>query len=288
MVHKLLVFVVVIVAIIMFVSALQFYISIKPPRFVSSRTPDNLGMSYEEFSVMTNDGVRISGWLIPSKAKANKTIIIAHGYPFDKGNIVVMAPFLHEKFNIALFDFRYFGNSAGSHSTLGYKEQKDLGAVIDYLENQKRNQSVGGIGVFGFSLGASTAIMAASSDSRIKVVVADSPYASIELMAKDVFRVFLFPQPFEFLTRLYGNLFLKIDSKNISPLKSIKSAKTPVLLIHGGNDSQIPVRHSYLLKEAQPKAELWIVEEADHGYAYYVKGKEYEDVVISFFEKHLN
>ncbi|MBI2142354.1 alpha/beta fold hydrolase [Candidatus Woesearchaeota archaeon] len=285
MINKLLLFIAVAVIIVIFISFLQFYISIKPPRYVSIRTPEDLGLRYENFSVKTSDGISISGWSIPAKARTNRTIIISHGYPFDKGNIAVMAPFLHEKFNIVLFDFRYFGSSSGSYSTLGYDEQKDLTAVIGYLERENKNQK---IGVFGFSLGASTAIMAAASDSRIRAVVADSPYASIELMTKDVFRAFIFTQPFEILTRLYGKLFLGIDSRDISPLKSIKDANAPVLLIHGQKDSQIPARHSRLLKEAQPNAELWIVEEADHGYAYYEKGKEYEDKVVTFFEKHLN
>ncbi len=279
--QKIVFFAVLILLFIIGISLLQFYISIKPPKYVSDRTPADYSMEYEEIELITEDGIEISAWFIPAIDRTNKTVILGHGYPFEKGNILVIAPFLHEKFNLMLFDFRYFGKSSGKYTTLGYKEQKDIDAVIEYLD--KKHQK---IGVFGFSLSASTALM--SENEEIKAIVADSPYASLSLMIRDVYSVFLFTLPFEFMTQIYAKLFLGINIDEKSPLKSISQKDTPILLIHGSKDSQINVKHSYLLKNHSKTAELWIVDNADHGQAYFTAGKEYEKRVLEFFEKHLN
>lgn len=279
--QKLVFFAVLVLLFIIGISFLQFYISIKPPKYVSDRTPAGYYMKYEEIELITEDNTKISAWLIPAENKTNRTIILGHGYPFDKGNILVIAPFLHEKFNVMLFDFRYFGKSGGSYTTLGYKEQKDLDAVVDYLN--KKNQK---IGMLGFSLSASTALM--SENKKIKAIVADSPYASLSLMIKDVYGVFLFTLPFEFMSKIYAKLFLGINIDEKSPLKSISQKDTPILLIHGSKDSQINVKHSYLLKNHSKTAELWIVEGADHGESYSIAKEQYEKKVIEFFGKHLN
>ena len=90
------------------------------------------------------------------------------------------------------------------------------------------------------------------------------------------------------MTKLLARLILKIDPSDVSPEKAIKDIEVPILLIHGEKDSQIKVENSYLLKKANQKAELWIVKNADHGQAYFIKKEEYETKVLDFFNKHLN
>ena len=143
------------------------------------------------------------------------------------------------------------------------------------------------IGAIGFSLGAATILMTKSRD--IKAIVADSSYANLDLMINALYRQFFFLKyPFTFLTKISAKLILRIDPSNVSPEKAIKDIETPLLLIHGEKDSQIKVENSYLLKKANPKAELWIIKNADHGQAHYIKKEEYEAKVLDFFDKHLN
>jgi len=53
-----------------------FYISVRPPKIVSTFTPKDLSLDYEEVIFDTNDGVTLSGWFIPSKETGAKTIIL--------------------------------------------------------------------------------------------------------------------------------------------------------------------------------------------------------------------
>ena len=94
-------------ALLILVSVWLFYISIRPQKIVSSITPRDLNMPHEQVSFTTADGLKLRGWFIPSAKKAAKTLILLHGYPADKGNILPVLAFLHADFNLLLFDFRY-------------------------------------------------------------------------------------------------------------------------------------------------------------------------------------
>ena len=168
--------------------------------------------------------------------------------------------FLLKKFNVFLFDFRSFGESEGSYTTVGFKEVNDLDAAVSYLKNRK---DVKNIGALGFSLGGSVAIMNKNND--IKAIVADSAYSNLNNIIESMYRNFYFLKyPFVQLTRVYSKIFFGIDTKDISPKDSIKDINKPVLIIHGKKDSQIPVNEAHILNNANKKTELWIIENADH------------------------
>ena len=100
---------------ILIISLLQFFINIHPPRYHDKDRPDDYNLKYENVSFTTSDNIKIKAWLVPSK-KANATVIIGHGYPFDKGNILPVAKFLYPDYNLLYYDHRYFGESEGADS----------------------------------------------------------------------------------------------------------------------------------------------------------------------------
>jgi len=264
------------------VSFYAFYISVRPRRFISSVNPSNFGLKYEEVNFKTKDGLILKGWFIPKEGK-KATIIVCHGYPFDKGNILPSSLFLHREYNLLLFDFRAMGESEGKYTTVGYQERKDLLAAIDYL----KSRGIEKIGALGFSLGGAVIIMAHSPD--IKAIVSDSSYATLDLMIHSLFRHYHFLRyPFVFTVKSLSRLVLKFDTSSVSPVNTIKEVETPILFIHGERDSQIPVKNAYLLHEAAPKSELWIVPGADHGEAQALATIEYKRRVLEFFEKNLS
>jgi len=264
------------------ISSYAFYISVCPRRFISGVNPSYFGLKYEKVSFKTEDGLTLKGWFIPCEGK-RATIIVCHGYPFDKGNILPSSLFLHKEYNLFLFDFRAMGESEGKYTTVGYHEKKDLLAAIDYL----KSRGIEEIGALGFSLGGAVIIMANSPD--IKAIVSDSSYATLDLMIHSLFRHYRFLRyPFVFTIKSLSRLVLKFNTSSVSPVDTIKEVETPILLIHGERDSQIPVKNAYLLHEAAPKSELWIVPGADHGEAQARETTEYERRILEFFEKNLS
>jgi dipeptidyl aminopeptidase/acylaminoacyl peptidase len=260
--------------------------SVKPKRYVSDETPADFNMSYENITLKTADGVKISAWFIPND-KTKKAIVICHGYPFDKGNVLTFATFLRKRYNIMMFDFRAMGRSGGWYTSGGYYEKRDLMAAIEYL---KKDRGIGPIGVFGFSIGGSVAIMTAELSEDIKVVVADSLTASLEYVVDSMYRQFsFFKHPFVFMTKLIAKIFFGIDTSKVSAVRSAPNMKSALLLIHGDIDDQVPVEESKMVyKEAKEPKELWIVKGANHGKAHAIMGRKYEKRVMDFFEKYLS
>ncbi len=279
------IFLSVLLGFIIVLSLANFFLSIFPPKFKTKITPFNYNLQYENVTFTTSDGLKLKGWFIPNK-KSDAVIIVGHGYPFDKANILQATYFLADGYNLLLFDFRYFGESEGRYSTGGAKESKDILAAIEFLKKEKDFTEIGAI---GFSMGGAAILMSESKD--LKAVVIDSTYANADLLFERLYVMFpgILKLPFVWLTKFYALLFLRIDSNEISPVNSIQQMKAHILLIHGEKDSQIPVENAKLLYENSNKeiTEIWIVPGADHGMAFALYEDEYKKGVLEFFDKNL-
>ena len=211
-----------------------------------------------------------------------KTIILLHGYPADKGDVLPTLTFLNKKYNLLLFDFRYLGQSEGRYSTAGVKETEDLNAAINFL----KSRGVDEVGVWGFSMGGAVALTTAAGVPEIKAIVSESSYARLDLMARELYRIPLLKYPLAKLTLFWTELFLGIDVREASPIESVQNLNIPILLIHSTNDEVIPWRHAELLKEAlknNPKTEFWFEENLVHGQF----GEKYQKRIEDFFDKNL-
>ncbi len=286
-----------IVFFLLFTSLWGIYNSIRPTKFLSHITPKDLGLAYEEVKFKTEDGLTLAGWFVPLKSRAEgaadangvlpltgqvRTIILLHGYPADKGDILPSLAFLSQNYNLFLFDFRYLGQSEGFYSTAGIKEVKDLKAAIEYL----KSRGITEVGVWGFSMGGAVALTAAPTNPEIKVIVSESSYARLDLLAPELYRVPVLKQILGKLTVFWGKIFLRVDVKKESPLEAAKKLKIPILLIHSLNDEVISFRHASLLQDAlkeNPRAEFWFQENLFHGEL----DPEYKERVANFFDRSL-
>src|SRR3989338_10866349 len=185
-IKKIIFYLIIIAAIIIIISLLGFFTSIKPPKIRIDAKPGDFGLSYEEISFKSSDGLKLSGWFIAHN-KSRDVIIVMHGYPANKADLLPVAMFLNKKYNVFLFDFRSFGQSEGKYTTAGFKEVKDLEGAIGFLKEEKKIKN---IGAFGFSLGGAVALM--SKNNEIKAIVADSSYASLDRMVEALYRNFFF------------------------------------------------------------------------------------------------
>lgn len=286
---KLILILLVIVAFLLLTSLWGFYTSIRPPKIVSAITPKELGLAYEQITFRTKDGLTLSGWFVSNENAKAKTIILLHGYPADKGDILSTLAFLREKYNLFLFDFRYFGGSGGTYSTAGAKEVEDLKAAIQYL----KTRGIDEVGLWGFSMGGAVALMTAPRSPEIKAVVSEASYASLDSMALELYRIPILKYPLAYLTSLWAKIFLGIDLKKVSPAESAKILAIPVLVIHSKNDEVIPFKNALFIRESlknNSKAEFWFSAKGgsvfggeEHGQF----GEEYQKKIEEFFLNNL-
>ena len=196
--------------------------------------------------------------------------------------------FLHPGFHLLFFDFRYFGDSDGAYTTAGLLETRDVEAAVAYLQ-RREDVDPSRVGALGFSMSAAALILTRSSG--IHAIVADSAYASLEELIERQF--FFFPGPLKWpfvaLTKVWAHLLLGVDVTQAAPMEAVRKLRTPLLLIHGADDSQIPAFHTReIAANADPSlTEVWIVPGADHGLAHAQEGARYEARVLQFFLRHL-
>ncbi|MBI2351863.1 MAG: alpha/beta fold hydrolase, partial [Deltaproteobacteria bacterium] len=143
-------------------------------------------------------------------------IIICHGLGANKSDFTDLAAFLALRGYLVLtFDFRAHGESEGSRTSLGYHEQKDVKAALGYLTSRPEVDPKR-IGIFGFSLGGSTAILPAAETGRFAAVVADSAFTTLRDQAREAITGFyhLPAFPFVHLSVLAYELYFQTRVKN--------------------------------------------------------------------------
>lgn len=250
----------------------------------SGLTPEDFKFAFENLTLVTEDNIPIAGWFIPAPDPAEKkpALVILHGYPAEKGDMLFIASGLHQSFNILLIDLRSFGKSGGSFTTLGNKERFDLSAGLDFLESRGFLKA----GVLGFSLGGATAILGAARDKRIAAIVSYASFADLTLLGRELYRTLpVLRYPLVELMKLWGKLFWNIDSIS-SPAATAQHLAIPVMLVHTKQDEQISFRHAEILRDAlqnNKRAEFFFPETGRHGEL----PSDFEERVKTFFLQYL-
>jgi len=254
-----------------------------------NESPEDYDLDFELISFQSKDDISLEGWFIPAQQPRNRTIIFAHGY---RGNrlerklpALKLAKDLSENgFHVLMFDFRSCGESSGNVASIGLYEQEDLLCAIAWVKANHPSS----IGLIGFSMGASTALLAAARAPEVVGVVADSPFDELSTYLAEKFYVWtkLPSFPFTPLTLAFIRMHVG-NAKKVNPRKALKRIyPRPVLFIHGDRDYSIPYENSMRLHEAYKKhSKLWTVSNADHVESYRLHREEYTRRVVQFFAK---
>lgn len=262
-------------------SLLAFWMAVHPPRIAIPLRPADVGLTVEDVTVLTDDGLRLAGWLAGTPGEA--AVVLLHGYPANKADMLPLAAALAPRFTTLLLDQRYFGASEGRVTTLGHRERRDLTRAVDLLEARGART----IGVFGFSYGGAVALLAAAEDPRIHAVVAYAPFADLAVLARDLYRwLWVLRYPFVELTRLWSRVFLGADITRPSPRDAAARLTIPVWLVASRDDEQIPPHHAERLAAqlaANPRAEVDLTLDGRHG----ALPADFGQRLARYFERHL-
>lgn len=286
----------VLLSLLLLIIALSFilvYANTHPPRYPLHVPPSEYQADYETISFVSEDGLPLKGWLVkpPHPRAKSSAIIICHGVGANKSDFTELAASLARRgYFVLLFDFRAHGESSGSRTSLGYHEQKDVLAALSVLKARK-DIDLHRIGIYGFSMGGSTALLAAAKSGAFSAVAVDSAFTSLRDQARGAIRGFYHLPSFPFLhLAIFGyELYFQTRVENVAPVNVIAHiSPVPLLIIAGEGDKLIPADNGRKLYSAagEPK-ELWIIPGADHGGTLAAAGSEYEKRVGEFFDKNL-
>ncbi len=249
-------------------------------------TPADLGIAYQDVTFTTEDGVSLSGWLIPAARKTRATVVLMHGYSWNRLPwLAGFVPWLQRRYNVLQFDFRGHGGSDDALITLGTLEQRDVAAAVHFLAGR----GLGPIALMGVSMGGSVAIMAAP-DLPVAAVVADAAYADLRNPISNRMREAGYPLARLGSRLVVGAASLRARARLRSPIQRVAGiAPRGLLLIAPSDDKTVsPAQSQRMFDAAGEPKELFVVEGAAHADAHAATPEAYERRVLDFLAKHLD
>lgn len=232
--------------------------------------PSELGLQWEDVTFPSRrDEVLVSSWYLPS-ATDDRCIILVQGTEHHRNSPEIRAlqlgrDLVDRDFSVFMFDFRARGDSAGSRSSEGDREQWDTFGAIDYVSS--RGIPLERIGLLGFSLGAGVAVLVAAQEPRIPAVVSDSGFLDyfMDLSKLSIGPLHL-PSWFGVIVALTGRIFFKANFSNVRPAQVVEGMEQPIFFIHGEDDPVISALESQELHtiSANQKDRVWLVKGAEH------------------------
>ncbi|GEN08932.1 alpha/beta hydrolase [Myxococcus fulvus] len=247
-----------------------------------SATPELDAMRDVAFT--NTDGLTLRGWYVPSNNRA--AVVLVHGFADNRAQLLFEARALARAgYGVLLFDLRAHGESGGDRVTWGDRERRDVTAALDFVA-ARPDVDPARLGLFGFSMGGTTALLVAEHDARVKAVAAAGAYPALEA---DVYSGYgkwgaLSAEPVLWTLRRAG-----VDVDAVRPIDGMCQLKgRPLLLVNGDVDPDAPAKlQASLFRAACEPKTLWVVEGAGHGEYARVAPEEYARRLREHFDRAL-
>lgn len=218
-------------------------IGLRAPRVREQGSPAQLGLPYREVSIPTENCKRLFAWLIPASSPAPApAVAVLHGWGGNAEMMLPLAPALHQAgYALLLFDARNHGKSDGDSFSSLPRFAEDLVHALDWLARQP-GVDASRLAALGHSVGAGAALLAASRRRNLAAVVSIAAFADPESMMRRFLaarHIPYFPigrHVLNYVQKTIGHRF-----SDIAPRNTIREVRCPVLLVHGADDTTVPV-----------------------------------------------
>lgn len=239
------------------------------------------------------DGATLRAWRIRPRTANGNAVILLHGQGDNRDGMLGPAEILlRHGYSVLMPDARGHGESEGKITTYGVLEADDVRRWFEWLQADVSPRCIDGL---GDSMGGAELLRSLDTERGFCAVVAESPFASFREAAYDrlgqefgrgpnLGRTLLRPALYAGL--FYSRLRYGVDLTQADPTRSVAGSTVPVMLIHGLADRNLPVRHSEMIRAANPKVVLWELKGADHCGASTMAPEEYERRVVGWFDDH--
>jgi fermentation-respiration switch protein FrsA (DUF1100 family) len=250
------------------------------------KTPKSYDLNFRWIEFRSPDGIPLRGWYIPAAGPARGTIVYCHGLNRTRIEMLPHAVFGHSLgYNGLLFDFRHQGRSGGDITTVGYQERLDVEAAVRYALDQDPPPRP--IVVWGVSMGAASALMAAAESPDISAVISDSSYDSFLGTLRHHLKLFLhlpaFPIAYEvgYWTAWRGH-FRPADFDMVKAVDRI--GDRPILFVAVDGDRRMPpsIAQTLYAHAQSPLKKDIVLPGHRHGEGFNQAREPYEKAVADF------
>ena len=250
-------------------------------------------VEFRDVTRHASDGTALHGWYMRPLEPNGNAVILLHGVGDNLLGMYGFGKWLVEnRYTVLMTDARGHGNSGGLAS-YGVRESGDIHEWIDWIAAQGPLHCMYGLGE---SMGAAELLQSLPREPRFCAVVAESPFSSFREIAyvrmgqlfnlgpwigRTVFR------PTVDAGFLYVRLRCGLNLQSAAPETAVAISKTPVLLIHGLSDTNIPPYHSDLIQARNPSSVVvWKVPGAVHTGSHAAAPAEFDQRVLDWFGGH--
>lgn len=246
------------------------------------------GLAYEDITFPAHDGSRMmQGWYIPAKG-STKTIVFSHGYGANREESWVpmydLAHYAHRlNFNVVMFDYGFAAQVNKDIATGGKKESQQLLGAVQFAKERGAREIV----VWGFSMGAGTALQAGLLTKDVNAMILDSTFLlEPDTLYHNIKQNIDLPRhpSLEIMEMLFP--LLNGTGLNQIPYAKVKSEDYPfpILFMHGTKDDKAPypIAEKLAANQTNPYSDSWIVEGSHHELLFREHPREYLRRVSSF------
>ena len=225
-----------------------------------------------DVAIVTANGATLRGWLrraptvLPGEDRQRgAAALVVHGWGGSATDMLpVSEPLLAAGLHVLLLDTRCHGRSDDADLTSMPTFAEDVRAALAWLRTQPHVDPTR-IVLVGHSVGAGACLFVAAGDPAIAAVVSLASMADPEEFMSRRLRRWL-PGPLTTLAMRYVEHAIGHRFAEFSPVHTIGRVRAPVLLLHGGRDTTVPLSDAYRLHTQAPdRSTLVVMPDADHG-----------------------
>jgi uncharacterized protein len=242
----------------------------------------HLGVSYENVTFETVDGLKLAGWYVRSRNRAAVIVMAAGGRSGPQKHARMLA---RHGYGVLMFDPRGTGESEGDPYRWG--GERDVKAALAFLRSRP-DVDAERIGGLGLSLGGELMLQTAGETDALKAVVSEG--AGIRSIREQMLK----PGARKWLTVPFWatqTAAIAVFSNHAPPpnLKDLvgRISPRPQFLIYSGHPlGGEELNADFYAAASRPKT-LWRIVDAGHTGGLDAHPKEYESRVVSFFDRGL-
>jgi uncharacterized protein len=242
------------------------------------RAPDEFATKPQDVFFSRPSGERLHGWYFASP-NPKALIVFYHGNAENISSHSISVAWLAEKgFDLFAFDYGGYGRSEGSPSP--QNTVIDGEAALRWAHKHRPHLP---LVLYGQSLGGAVMLRNAIDLGKqlpVRLVVADSTFASYRSVARSALTQTWFTWPFQWI----GWLAL---SDRYAPSGEIDTiSPIPLVVIHGAKDRVVkPSLGKAIYEEAKEPKELWMIPSGEHIDLFMAQDISYRQRFVELLEK---
>ena len=249
------------------------------------KTPEAVGLSVTDAEFASSDGIPLRGWWNPGDASM-PVIIFVHGLNRSRLELLERAGESSKRgYGVLLFDLRNHGASGNAYTTIGIFESRDVCAASKWVQGKASGRPQV---LWGVSMGASSAILAAKQCPGFAAIIPDSSFLSFRDTVSHHLGLFFRLPRFPIANLIVGITAWRVgfDPNEGDVQAVVRNLNIPIMFIAGTADRRMPPALAEQMFKESPNSlkQLLVIPGASHGEAFAADRETYLSSVYRFLE----